>query len=56
VQTEVIKVSRKGSDLTVDVIHNIGDEAAIWRSVVIIEVAKKDIVNVTRLRIVSTDN
>ena len=51
VQTEITKVSRKGNELTVDVIHTEGNDAMMWYGIVIIEVAKKDIINVNSLRI-----
>ena len=55
VQTEITKVNRSSNELTVDVIHVIGDQAMVWSCIIIIEVAKKDIENVTCLRIVSVD-
>lgn len=50
-QTEVTKVSRKGKELVVDVVHGVGALAVMKQSVVIIEVSKTDISGTNSLRV-----
>jgi hypothetical protein len=52
-KTEVTEVSRMGNELVVNITHIDGDMAILTHGIVIIEVAKEDITNVSSLRIVS---